>query len=170
MMNEKAIITTCNETETYRVGEILGQMIQVPLVFALDGELGTGKTVLVKGAARGLGITEVVRSPTFTIMMLYRGRLPLFHFDFYRLDDRAELDTLDLEEYLEGQGVAFIEWGTRFAECLPPERMDIRLDYSEGDMSSTERVIAFYPHGRVATALLDRMLDKLEYTFEGEIR
>ncbi|NLI69933.1 MAG: tRNA (adenosine(37)-N6)-threonylcarbamoyltransferase complex ATPase subunit type 1 TsaE [Firmicutes bacterium] len=169
-MNKKVIVTTCNENETRRVGEILGQMIQVPLVVVLDGKLGTGKTVMVKGAARGLGVTEVVRSPTFTIMMVYRGRLPLFHFDFYRLDDRMELDALDLEEYLEGQGVAFIEWGTRFAECLPPERMDIRLAYSEGDMSSTERVITFYPHGRAATALLDRMSEKLEYNFEGEIR
>ncbi len=169
-MNKKVIVTTCNENETRRVGEILGQMIQVPLVVVLDGKLGTGKTVMVKGAARGLGVTEVVRSPTFTIMMVYRGRLPLFHFDFYRLDDRMELDALDLEEYLEGQGVAFIEWGTRFAECLPPERMDIRLAYSEGDMSSTERVITFYPYGRAATALLDRMSEKLEYNFEGEIR
>ncbi|MFY9114166.1 MAG: tRNA (adenosine(37)-N6)-threonylcarbamoyltransferase complex ATPase subunit type 1 TsaE, partial [Dethiobacteria bacterium] len=98
MINEKAVITTRNEAETYRVGETLGQLIDIPLVITLDGKLGTGKTVMVKGAAKGLGITEIVRSPTFTIMMVYDGRLPLYHFDFYRLDDKMELDSLDLDE------------------------------------------------------------------------
>lgn len=170
MINEKTVITTRNEAETYRVGEALGQMIDAPLVITLDGELGTGKTVMVKGAAKGLGITEIVRSPTFTIMMVYRGRLPLYHFDFYRLEDKIELDSLDLDEYLEGQGVVFIEWGEKFADCLPPERMVIRLSYSREDMSSTERVIAFYPQGRAACDLLDKLLGRIEYNYKGELK
>ena len=151
------------------MGETLGQLIDIPLVITLDGKLGTGKTVMVKGAAKGLGITEIVRSPTFTIMMVYDGRLPLYHFDFYRLDDKMELDSLDLDEYLEGQGVVFIEWGGKFADCLPPEKMAIQLAYSKEDMSSTERVIAFYPRGKTACGLLERFLERLEYNYQGEL-
>ena len=90
-------------------------------VIALIGDLGAGKTSFVQGLARGLGVDEraYVRSPTFTLVNEYAGRIPLYHIDLYRLDRRAEAHDLGLEEYFDGDGVTVVEWADRFPELLP---------------------------------------------------
>ncbi|HOP98869.1 MAG TPA: tRNA (adenosine(37)-N6)-threonylcarbamoyltransferase complex ATPase subunit type 1 TsaE [Verrucomicrobiota bacterium] len=106
---------THNPAETEAIGETLGQMAQHGSVFALSGDLGAGKTQLVKGMARGLGITARVHSPTFTLVNVYTGgRLTLYHLDLYRLNGPEEILAAGLEEYLQPDGVAVIEWAERW--------------------------------------------------------
>ena len=103
-----------NPAETEALGEAWGRDAQSGLVIALSGDLGAGKTQLVKGLARGLGITTRVHSPTFTLVNEYTGgRLPLFHLDLYRLETRAQILSSGVEEYLNPAGVAVIEWAER---------------------------------------------------------
>lgn len=115
--------------------KVLGQQIAERaypgLVLALQGELGAGKTTLAQGVAIGLGITDRVRSPTFIIMAIYEGRLPMAHADLYRLGDESELTELGLEEHL-GIGVTLIEWSERFPELLPTDHLEVLLQ-DDGD-------------------------------------
>ena len=105
-------------TETEALGETLGRAAQRGLVLALSGDLGAGKTQLVKGLARGLGVTARVHSPTFTLVNEYGGgRLKLFHLDLYRLETPAQILSAGIGEYLSPDGVAVIEWGERIADC-----------------------------------------------------
>jgi tRNA threonylcarbamoyladenosine biosynthesis protein TsaE len=107
-------------------------------VFALIGDLGAGKTQFVKGFVAAVGSEAEVTSPTFTLIHEYSGgRLPVYHFDFYRLDTPAEVARLGLDEYLFGDGVCIIEWADRFAAMLPPETRWLRMEVQ----SDTERVI-----------------------------
>ncbi len=170
MITDKAIITTGSEMETYKVGETIGGLIQSPLIITLNGELGAGKTVLVRGAAARLGVTEPVRSPTFTLMMIYSGhKMPVFHFDFYRLAEEGELETLDLDEYLEGQGVVFIEWAEKFPNSLPPERLDIHIDYDPGD-NHNQRILTFYPKGILYRELTDKLVEIIKHDYMGDLK
>ncbi len=114
--------TTRSPDETFELARSFAQELTPGAVLALNGELGAGKTRFVQGLAAGLGVpsTIYVRSPSFTIINEYRGgRLPLFHFDFYRLDEASELADLGLEEYLDGEGITVIEWADRFPDALP---------------------------------------------------
>ncbi|MDP2992349.1 MAG: tRNA (adenosine(37)-N6)-threonylcarbamoyltransferase complex ATPase subunit type 1 TsaE, partial [Deltaproteobacteria bacterium] len=114
----KAITITCkNPGETFNLGVSLGEILVGGDVVILQGELGAGKTWFTKGIAHGLGITNTntVTSPSFTIINEYQGRLPLFHMDFYRLENEEASSDLGLEEYLYGQGVTVIEWPERLA-------------------------------------------------------
>ena len=94
---------------------------------ALIGELGAGKTTLTKGIARGLEVPDLVHSPTFTLIHEHRGRLPIYHFDLYRLDTPAQLDDLGYEEYFYGDGVCVIEWAEKIEGLLPDDRLEIRI-------------------------------------------
>lgn len=99
------------------------------MVICLDGDLGTGKTVFTQGFARGLGITEPVSSPTFTIVQIYEeGRLPLYHFDVYRIEDIEEMEEIGYEDYFYGQGVCLIEWSERIRELLPEKALRVRIE------------------------------------------
>ena len=110
--------------ETAALGESWGRTVQRGLIIALSGDLGAGKTQLVKGLARGLGITERVHSPTFTLVNEYHGgRLPLFHLDLYRLETVEQIHAAGLEEYLQPEGVAVIEWAERWLELQCPEAL-----------------------------------------------
>jgi tRNA threonylcarbamoyladenosine biosynthesis protein TsaE len=107
-----------NPTETESLGETWGRAAQRGLVIGLSGDLGAGKTRLVKGIARGLGITARVHSPTFTLVNEYGGgRLRLFHLDLYRLETRGQIVSAGLEEFLQPEGVTVIEWAERIADC-----------------------------------------------------
>ncbi|MDH7601471.1 MAG: tRNA (adenosine(37)-N6)-threonylcarbamoyltransferase complex ATPase subunit type 1 TsaE [Armatimonadota bacterium] len=112
--------------ETLTIGERLGNLLRPGDVVALYGELGTGKTVLVKGIARGMGIQAAVHSPTFTLVHEYRGPVVLYHVDLYRIDE-AEVDSLGLDEYIESGGVVAVEWAEKMNLLLPAERVDVHL-------------------------------------------
>ena len=119
-----------NEEETKAFGHQLAERLEPGSVVALIGDLGTGKTTLSKYIAEGLGITEVVTSPTFTIVQEYHsGRLPLYHFDVYRIGDISEMEELGYEEYFFGDGVSLVEWADIIQELLPEEARIIRIEY-----------------------------------------
>ena len=117
------------EQEVIEYGIHLGETAVPGMIIALTGDLGAGKTTLTKAIARGLGVTETVTSPTFTIVKEYRsGRLPLFHFDVYRIGDIDEMYELGYEEYFFGEGVCVVEWADLIEELLPPETKIICLE------------------------------------------
>ena len=121
-----------NEDETRAFGLELGASLRKGDSVALIGDLGTGKTALTKYIAEGLGIQEVITSPTFTIVQEYRqGRLPLYHFDVYRIGDPEEMYELGYEEYFYGDGVCVIEWADLIEELLPEYTKTIRIEYGK---------------------------------------
>lgn len=127
-------LVSCSAGETVAFGRALGEALREGDVLVLTGDLGAGKTQLTKGIARGLGIEVDVTSPTFTILMAYEGgRVPLYHFDLYRLDDPDQLEDTGLFDVLGVEGVCAIEWGEQFADQIGPERVDVRLTRLEGE-------------------------------------
>jgi tRNA threonylcarbamoyladenosine biosynthesis protein TsaE len=123
------ITETWSPEETFLFGKKLGESAEPGQIFTLDGDLGVGKTVFTQGVAAGLGITEPVNSPTFTIVQEYGGgRLPLYHFDVYRIEDPEEMEEVGYEDYFFGNGVCLIEWADRIAELLPESRIRISID------------------------------------------
>ena len=122
------IIETFSAQETFEYGEKMGRLSKAGDIICLDGDLGTGKTVFTQGFAAGLGIEEPVNSPTFTILQIYEeGRIPLYHFDVYRIGDVTEMDEIDYEEYFFGDGVCLIEWSELIKEILPNNVKNIVL-------------------------------------------
>ena len=125
----KEILHIANETETEKLGEKIGQAAKPGMVVALIGDLGTGKTTLTKSIARGLGVTETVTSPTFNIIREYKsGRIPLYHFDVYRIADPEEMFELGYEEYFYGDGICVVEWADIIEELLPEDAVVIHID------------------------------------------
>jgi tRNA threonylcarbamoyladenosine biosynthesis protein TsaE len=121
-----------NEKETRAFGLALAKELKPGAIVALVGDLGTGKTTLTRYIAEGLGILEPIQSPTFTIIREHRtGRLPLFHFDVYRLDGPEDLLELGYEDYFFGEGVTIVEWADKVADLMPEETLWIHLDYLE---------------------------------------
>ena len=116
---------TKNEEEMINLGERLGTLLQKNDVLILSGELGAGKTTFTKGLAKGLGIRQMIKSPTYTIVREYEGRLPLYHLDVYRIEGDA--DSIDLDEFLFGGGVTVIEWGHLLGEDLPDSYLELEL-------------------------------------------
>lgn len=113
--------------QTEAIGAELGRTLCAGTVLAYRGDLGAGKTAFTRGLARGLGCTERVTSPTFTIVNEYEGRLPLFHFDMYRLAGSDELFDIGWEDYLARGGVCAVEWSERIADALPPDTLWVTL-------------------------------------------
>ena len=132
-MNER--METNNPEATEALGEKLGREARAGQIYCLSGDLGVGKTVFTKGFAKGLGITEHVTSPTFAIVNEYEGRLPLYHFDVYRIADSDEMYEIGYEEYVYGDGVSVIEWPQLIDDILPEKRYDVTIskDYSRHD-------------------------------------
>lgn len=127
-------IKISSEKEAAEFGKRLGKTLESGDVLALVGELGTGKTTLTKAIAAGLDISETVTSPTFTIVKEYNsGRLPLFHFDVYRLENGGELIKIGGEEYFDAGGICVIEWADKIAEILPDDTKLILLEYGENE-------------------------------------
>jgi tRNA threonylcarbamoyladenosine biosynthesis protein TsaE len=126
--------------ETEAIGRQLAEQIGVGSILALRGDLGSGKTVFVKGLVDGLGSRADVTSPTFTILHEYRGgRLPVYHFDFFRLEERESIMRLGLDDYFFGDGVSIIEWAERFPELIPQQARWILFEIK----SENQRAITF---------------------------
>ena len=124
---ETTRVVTGGAEETRILGERFSRRLEPGDVVALYGGLGSGKTTLAQGICRGLGIREVVNSPTFTIVNEYHGRCPVYHLDCYRLEGAEDLVGLGYEEYFYGDGVCLIEWAEKAADVLPPVRFDVRF-------------------------------------------
>ena len=123
------LTVTNSAAETRALGERLASGLQPGDTVILEGELGAGKSELARGIARGLGVTDTVTSPSFTILNVYEsGRCPLYHFDWYRLESEEELYELGMDEYLGGDGVAVVEWAERCPDAVPEKRIRIRLE------------------------------------------
>lgn len=127
---------------THLLGKILGANAKRGDIFCLEGELGSGKTCLVGGIAEGLGIENHIFSPSFIIIALHKGRLPLFHIDLYRLEEE-DVKELGIEEYLYGEGVCAIEWAEKARSLIPPSHLWINIDYT-----NDKRLLTFYPKGQ----------------------
>ena len=126
---KKEIIETHSAEETFALGQRIGREALPGQVYTLIGDLGVGKTVFTQGVADGLGITEPVNSPTFTIVQQYdSGRLPLYHFDVYRIGDVSEMDEIGYEDCFYGEGVCLIEWSQLIPEILPEQVVRIRIE------------------------------------------
>ena len=135
-------IETRAPEETAALAERLGAAAEAGTVLCLVGDLGAGKTLFTQGFARGLGVTDEVTSPTFALMNQYRGRLPVTHFDLYRLEREDELDDIGFYEYAEdNRGVVLIEWADKFPDALPEPH--IRLEIERGETKNERRLTFF---------------------------
>lgn len=132
-------ITSLNVEETQRIAAALAKVVVPGTVIALEGDLGAGKTHFTQGLARGLGVGEAVTSPTFNVMSVYdQGRLPLYHFDLYRLEDALELEDIAFYDYVEADGVSCIEWAAKFPEEIPAQALWISITTREDNVRSIE--------------------------------
>ena len=123
------IIETHDPEETFEVGRKIGMNAKPGQIYTLTGDLGVGKTVFSQGVAAGLGITEPVNSPTFTIIQEYEdGRLPFYHFDVYRIGDLEEMEEIGYDDYFFGQGICLIEWAELIEEILPEKRIEVTIE------------------------------------------
>ena len=141
-MNTLKFITHSAE-QTQKVGISIGKLAEPGDIFMLIGDLGAGKTCLTQGIAYGLDIQEYTLSPSFVIMRELHGRLPMYHMDFYRLENIAEISDLGLDDYLFGKGVCVIEWANRGLTVLPEDHLLIGIDY----LSENERSFVIEPRG-----------------------
>ena len=142
-MKEPEIITSSPE-ETREFGARLGGLARPGDIFLLVGKLGAGKTCLAQGIARGLGIAEYTASPSFMLVRELYGRLPLYHMDFYRLDNLEEIADLGLDDYFYGKGVTVVEWAEKGLSLLPPEHLLIEMSY----LSDTGRRLKIKARGK----------------------
>ena len=123
------IYETMSPKETFELGRKIGLEAKAGEIICLDGDLGVGKTVFTQGFAKGLGIDEAVNSPTFTIIQEYdEGRLPLYHFDVYRIGNPEEMYEIGYEDYFYGQGVCLIEWAKLIEELIPDEAKNVLIE------------------------------------------
>lgn len=127
--DKNMMIETNSAEETFALGKKLGELAQPGQIYTLVGDLGVGKTVFTQGLANGLGITEPISSPTFTIIQEYEeGRLPFYHFDVYRIGDIEEMEEIGYDDYFFGQGVCMIEWANLIEELLPENIIQVVIE------------------------------------------
>lgn len=150
-MKEHVFITQ-NAAETQKLAAHLGQLVTAGCLITLSGDLGAGKTTFTQGLAKGLDIKKNVTSPTFTLMKIYQGRLPLYHIDAYRLENVRQ--DLGFDEYLQGDGVCVIEWSNFISYLLPQEYLNVTFTMGDSD---TTRQLAFTAVG----AFYERILEQL---------
>lgn len=145
---------TNSPAETRALGCHLAAQLRPGDVLLLLGDLGAGKSELTRGIARGLGVSSPVASPSFTILNVYdEGRIPLYHFDWYRLNSAEELYEMGMDEYLGGDGVAVVEWPSRCPEAVPEKHLEVRID----PVDDCAREIALIPRGGFRELSLEAM-------------
>ena len=152
-------LTTVSPEETRAVGEALATLLRPGDVISLTGDLGAGKTTLVQGAARALGVEEPVLSPTFTLVREYRGRAPIYHLDVYRLERIQDVLDLGFEELVDRRAIVFIEWGDAIDALLPPEHLQVELTLP-ADGQQRRLSVAWY--GRSWAARIEPLAAVLE--------
>ena len=142
MENRNQTFQTENPEETQTLGEKLGKTLKRGDVIALVGDLGTGKTCLTQGIARGVGIApdEVVNSPSYILINEYNGEIPIYHIDLYRLENSEEIAELGLSEYIEGDGICIIEWAERMSDLLPDTCIKIHITLADTNVSHSSEV------------------------------
>jgi len=136
----KVVLQTKRPSETIKIGKRIGACLKPGDVVALVGELGTGKTQFIKGLAAGaeVGKPTYISSPSFTLINEYKGKVPFYHIDLYRLETEAEAEELGLEEYFQGRGMTMIEWADRIPSLLPKENLRIHIHYTGKHSRSIE--------------------------------
>ena len=140
------IIETYSEQETLELGRKLAQEAKPGQIFSLEGDLGVGKTVFTKGMAEGLGITEPVSSPTFTIVQVYEEvRMPFYHFDVYRIGDPEEMDEIGYEDYFFGEGICLVEWANLIEELMPEHTIRITIEKDLEKGFDYRKITVVYP-------------------------
>lgn len=151
-------ILTTSPRQTQKLGRSLGKLVQGGEIIALVGELGAGKTCFVRGFAQGIEVSADawIRSPTFTLINEYTGRLPVYHIDLYRVGKQEELESLNLREYLYAEGVSLVEW----FEFLPASEVDEYLELRIAHGGGNRRELIFTAHGRRYEGLLDHLRSK----------
>lgn len=152
-------VRSFSESATYDLAFRLAQKLRGSELIALEGELGAGKTIFVKGLAAGLGAVETATSPTFTLLNLYEGRLPLAHFDVYRLPQPQAIEELGYEEYFYGPGVTAVEWSDIIAAYLPAEYLLVRITRLEDPREGEGRLLEFVPYGEAMENLLKELIE-----------
>ncbi len=145
----KKIFKTNNALETINLGEKIGSLLNISDVVLLTGDLSAGKTTLTKGIGKALGVKSIINSPTFTIVKEYRGRIPLYHLDLYRLDGLN--NDFDLEEFIGGDGVCVIEWPYQVTDLLPDEYLKVNIIR----LSLEEREVEISAYGKHYEELLE---------------
>lgn len=146
---------TTSPEQTRRFGRALGEALTPGGFVGFEGQLGSGKTVAIQGAAEGLGYDGYVTSPTFVIVNEYEGRVPILHVDLYRIVDSRELEDIGYREIFFGDGVALVEWADRAPELLPPDRIRVRIDIEGPD----ERAFSVSATGAGGAELLERLTE-----------
>ncbi|MGD9116646.1 MAG: tRNA (adenosine(37)-N6)-threonylcarbamoyltransferase complex ATPase subunit type 1 TsaE [Dehalococcoidia bacterium] len=146
-------LTTPSPEQTQAIGKRLGEIARPGDVILLVGKLGAGKTCLTQGIAWGLGIADYAASPSFVLVRELHGRLPLYHMDFYRLENLEEIADLGLDDYFYGGGVSVVEWAEKALALLPPEHLLIEMEY----LNDNERRLKFKASGKRYREMLDEL-------------
>ena len=152
-------VCTASQKDTVEVGRTLGTLLKGGEVIALNGELGAGKTAFTKGIALGLCIDEYITSPTFALVNEYNGRLPLYHFDVYRINDEDELVEIGFEDYIYSNGVSVVEWSSLTPNIIPRDKISVSIEKVSGDMDKRCICVEFYGESN----------KQLEIKFTGEV-
>ena len=164
-MGKEMNIQLLCEKDTQCLGEALSEVLKPGDAVLLRGKMGAGKSVLARACIRGLGVQGPIPSPTFTILNIYEGRLPVYHFDLYRISDADEFYGSGLDEYLPSEdGVSLVEWPEQCEEAMPPDGLEIQLRYGE---NQEERIAALRSFGRFEQARADRLYDLYQQLKEG---
>lgn len=155
-------IITKSPEETAAIGEKIGRLVSNGTVICLYGDLGAGKTLFVQNLAKGLEIDEDVTSPTFNIMNVYEGRLPLYHFDLYRLEQEYELEDIGFYDYVDDpDGIVVIEWADKFADCLPDDFVLLTIERTEAE--ENERRLIFDIRGDVYKDIFREVEERCQF-------
>ena len=149
---EKIVLKGLKKTEEF--GEKLGNLLKPGDIISLMGDLGAGKTTLTKSIGKGLGVEDYITSPTFTLINEYKGRIWLYHFDVYRLENVTDLEDLGFEEYFYSNGVSIIEWGDKIEEIFPKEIINIKI---EKGRELDERIVIIYGEGERLIELVEEL-------------
>lgn len=156
------IFTSSSPEDTVKIGECLGKVVKKGYVICLVGDLGVGKTEFTKGFAKGAGVSDYVTSPTFTIVNEYQGRLPIYHFDVYRINDIDEMYEIGYEEYFYGEGVCIIEWADMIKEIIPEENIKITIT-KDLEQGMDFRNICIETNGAKYDSVLREMIECCEF-------